>query len=275
VEEIEDPEFKEKMKYNAIQGWLRSDDKQGVSEYIANYPDMKRRGRLYFLLAGEIVMGEGIDAAMDWVEALPDDAPNNLKLGLFSHIAKMLAGEDPVRAAEWFFAHRTRPYTEEALTGIARRWVQKHRHDRPAAFEWLLAMSSDGIRAGERGDAIAAGFRAWMQMDPEAAQPWLLSQLPNPALERAIKEAIKRLLPTDPGTSMAWVQQLDDEAERHTQSVRVGIRWRSKDPEAFDDWLKESDLPEEIRQRILKAPTPAARGARRNMKPKPAAAARP
>ncbi len=273
VEEIEDSEFMEQMKHNAIQGWLRGDDKQGVSEYIANYPDVKRRGRLYFLLAGEIVMAEGIDAAMRWVEALPDDMPNNLKLGSFNNVAKMLASEDPVRAAEWYLAHRTRPYSAEALTGIARRWVQHH--DRPAAFEWLLAMSSDGIRAGERGDAIAAGFRAWMQSEPEAAQAWLLSQLPNPALDPAIKESLKRLLPMDPGASMAWAQRLGDEAERDAQSLRVGIRWRGKDPEAFDDWLKENDLPEEIRQRILAAPAPAPRGARKNKQPKPAAAGTP
>ena len=50
-----------------------------------------------------------------------------------------------------------------------------------------------------------------MQIDPEAAQAWLLSMLPNPELDPAIKEAIKRLLPTDPDASMAWVQRLDDE----------------------------------------------------------------
>jgi hypothetical protein len=273
VEEMEDSEFKEQMKHNAIQGWLRGDDKQGVSEYIANYPDVRRRGRLYFLLAGEIVMAEGLDAGVRWVESLSDDMPNNLKLGAFNNVAKMLAGKDPVRAAEWYLEHRTHPYSAEALTGIARRWVQHH--DRPAAFEWLLAMSSDGIRAGERGDAIAGGFRAWMQVDPEAAQAWLLSKLPNPALDPAIKEVFKRLLPTDPGASMAWVQRLDDEDERHAQSGRVGIRWRGKDPEAFDDWLKENDLPEEIRQRILGAPAPAPRGARENARPKPAAAGKP
>jgi hypothetical protein len=272
VEEMEDSEFKEQMKHNAIQGWLRGDDKQGVSEYIANYPDVRRRGRLYFLLAGEIVMAEGLDAGMRWVESLSDDMPNNLKLGAFNNVAKMLAGKDPVRAAEWYLEHRTHPYSAEALTGIARRWVQHH--DRPAAFEWLLAMSSDGIRAGERDDAIAKGFRGWIQTDPEGAQEWLLSMLPNPELEPAIKEAIKRLLPT-PEAAMPWARRLDDEAGRHAESVRVGIRWRGKDQEAFDDWLKENDLPEKTRQKILAVPQPPQRGVRMIVEPQPAAARKP
>jgi hypothetical protein len=114
-----------------------------------------------------------------------------------------------------------------------------------------------------------------MQIDPEAAQAWLLAQLPNPALDPAVKETLKRLLPKDPGASMAWARRLDDEAERGVQSVRVGIRWRGKESEAFDDWLKENDLPEEILQKILAARLSPARGVRRNTDPKPAAAGKP
>jgi hypothetical protein len=53
----------------------------------------------------------------------------------------------------------------------------------------------------------------------------------------------------------------------------VGVRWRSKDPQGFDAWLKENDLPEETRQRILKAPP--APGIRMPAKPKPVAAGKP
>jgi hypothetical protein len=113
-----------------------------------------------------------------------------------------------------------------------------------------------------------------MQIDPEAAQSWLLSMLPNPALDPAVKEAVKRLLPTEPGASMAWAQRFDDESERNARSVRVGIRWRNKDPEAFNDWLKENDLPEVILQKILAAPRPPQLGVR-DVKPKPAAARKP
>jgi hypothetical protein len=113
-------------------------------------------------------------------------------------------------------------------------------------------------------------------MDPEAAQSWLLSALPNPALDPAVREAFKRLLPTDPAASMAWVQRLGDEAERHAESVRVGVRWRGKDPDAFDAWLAQSDLPEETRQRILAAPQPQQRGIRqKKLNLEPAAAGKP
>jgi hypothetical protein len=267
AEETEGPKRIEALKQQALNGWMRSDDKHGVTDYIANYPDGKRRGRLYFLLGGEVAMREGNDAAMRWVEALPDDSPNNLKRGVFGVVAKIVAGDDPLRAADWFVAHRTRPYSGKALDGIMRRWVQNQ--DPLAAFEWLLALSSDGLRAQDRGNAIKAGFRKWIQLDREAAQSWLLSALPNPALDPAVLEALKILLQKDPGAAIAWAQRLDDEALRHSESVRVGIRWRGKDSEAFDDWLKENELPEETRQKILAAPLPQKRAARMRAGPMP------
>jgi hypothetical protein len=263
----EESDFKEMMKHNAIQGWLRGEDKEGVSEYIATYPDLKRRGRLFFLLAGEIVMSKGPEAAMRWVGGIDDDAPNNLKLGTFNHVAKMVATKDPKLAGEWVLEHGKRPYSEGALSGVALRWVQNH--DRPAAFEWLLSLDEDELLEGEREDAIAQGFRTWMQSGPIAAQEWLLAALPNPALQPAIREAIKRLAAADPGLAMEWVGRLDDEEERKVESIRVGLRWRKKEPAVFGEWLEESDLSEEIRQTILAAPQPQRRAVRKRSQPEP------
>ena len=68
-------------------------------------------------------------------------------------------------------------------------------------------------------------------------------------------------MPT-PDAAMPWAQRLEDEAEAPRG---VGSRGhpvaRHKDPEAFGDWLKENDLPEETRQKILAAPQ---RRSRRN-----------
>jgi hypothetical protein len=276
VDEIEDAELKSRLRKAAIEGWLRSKDKEGVTEFIASYEDMGRRGRLLFVLAGEMVMAEGMDGAMRWAESLPDEPPfDHLKKAVFNHIGKMVAGDDdPERAANWFVQHRDQPFSKGALDGIIRRWVQHH--DRPAAFEWLLAMSTEGEREGKRGgerdDAISAGFRSWIQIDPDAAQAWLLGQLPNPDLDIAIKETSKRLTPTDPNLALEWSLRLDDETARHQVSVRVGLRWQSSDPKAFEAWLMENDFPEETLETIQRRAPKMPMAPRLNLKPKPAAA---
>jgi len=270
AEGIEDPEVMVRRRSSVLDGWMRSDDKQGVSEYIAVFPDLKRRGRLFFLISGEVVMSEGVDGAMRWVDGLPDDLPNDMKLGVFHHVAKMVAQEDPVLAVDWFLEHHERPYSDGALNGIVLRWMQHH--DRPAGMTWLLAVDSDDLRPGERDKAMAQAFRSWMQIDPEAAQSWLLTRLPNPELDPAITETFKRLLPTDPAKSMEWTLKLDDEKARRREAIKVGTRWRNWDPEGFKDWLEQNDLPDEIGQKISAAPQVEFR---RKRKPKPAAASKP
>jgi hypothetical protein len=273
AEEAEDVEVMERLKQNALDGWLRSEDKTGVSNYIAVYPDLKRRGRLFFLLAGEIVMTKGHEPAMTWVEEIPDDTPNQLKMAIFIHVAKMVASEDPKRAGEWFLANREHPYSEGGLSGVALRWVQHH--DRPAAFEFLLSIDKKDLREGELDEAIAQAFRTWMQLDPEGAQEWLGPMLPNPRLDRAVEEATRRLLPTDPAASMAWAERLDDAEDRHRHVSRVGIRWRRKDMEAFNAWLDESDVAEETLEKIMAAPIPEKRRSLDKIKPRPANAGKP
>jgi hypothetical protein len=272
VAEIEEPELMARLRQNAIEGWMRSDDKDGVTDFISNYEDMGPRGRLTFVLAGEIVMAEGVDGAMRWVDGLPDDTPNELKRIVFSHVAKIVAGEDdPERAAEWFLEHRAHSFTDKALDGIVRRWVQHH--DRPAAIAWLMKMSDDGDNVGQRDDAVSAGFRSWMQLDPDGAQAWLLPMVPNAALDPAILEASKRLTPTDIGAAMAWAQRGDDESDRQAELIRVGARWNNTDREAFQAWLSENEVADEVQQKIRMRAQPQA--ARMNVNPKPAAARKP
>ncbi len=252
LEAIEDPEQQLRFRSAMIDGWLRSADKEGVSDYIANFEDVRRRGRLVFMLAGEIMMAKGREGSMRWVESFPDDAPNEFKTGIFHHISKMIAVDDPLFAANWFLEHRTRSYTVGALEGIARRWSQHH--DRPALFEWLLALNTEGIREGEIEAAIKAGFRTWMQVDPESAQAWLDSVLPNPGLDAAVIEAATNNLPKSPDIAMKWVVRIADESARNSLGVRIGRRWREIDEQAVRAWLAESDLSDNAKQQILDAP---------------------
>jgi hypothetical protein len=273
VEEIEEPELKERLKNNALGGWMRSSDKDGVSEYIANFAALGPRGRLTFLLAGEVLMERGIDGAMRWVDDLPKDSPNDLKRVAFDHVAKSVATEEPVRAAEWFLVHRTHAYSGGALKGIARRWVQHH--DPPSAFEWLMEMSDDSDGAGQRDEAIATGFRSWIQTDSDAAQAWLLPMVPNPALDAAVLEASKRLTPKEASAAMAWAQRLDDESKRNRELIRVASRWKAREPDALGEWLSESDLSEETRQIILNGLPRSRQRVEINVRSNPKAARKP
>ncbi len=256
-----DPAASARFRSSLFEGWLRSDDRAGASEAIAAIEDPRQRGRLLSILAGE-TMRDGPEALLGWADAVAPDAPNNFKTGAFNQAAAMVARADPQRTAEWYLLHREHPYSAGALKGIARAWAE--RHDPPALFDWLRKLPVETERADETGDAIAAGFRAWLRKDPEQAEAWLSAALPDPRLDPAIVELVRA--EGAPRSAMEWAVRIQDEDLRRAQTVRVGRSWRARDPEALGVWLDQVELPDEISQEIL-ATAPAAARARLDAKP--------
>ena len=265
LEGVEDSELRARMKPAIVEGWLRSDDRVGAGEYIAAVSEPRRRGRLTFLLAGE-TLRDGVEAVMLWAEAVPEDAPNDFKQGAFYHAASVVARQDPRRAAEWFERHRTQPYSEGSVSGIALQWARHH--DPPRLFDWLRSLPAEGEREGERGEAIADGFRSWLQRAPGKAEAWLRSALPDPGLDPAVAELVLYLSRSSPGSAVEWAGRIQDKELRRGKTIQAGRAWRKAEPEAVTRWLAESDLSEKVRQQILR-PRRAARA------PAAAAAARP
>jgi hypothetical protein len=256
VDAVDDPQLQARLRSSLFEGWLQSPDRAGASEYIAAISDPRRRRRLAFLLAAE-TMRDGPEAVMRWAEDVPEDAPNDFKQGAFYLAATLVAREDPRRAAEWFEAHRARPYSAGSLEGIALRWAEHH--DPPALFDWLRSLSSEGERGSEPADAVAAGFRIWLGKSPEQAEAWLSSRLPDPALDPAIAELARARAQSSPASALEWAARIQDEARRRRSVVRAGRTWRRQDPEAARAWLERSDLPEEVRQSITGESAAAAR----------------
>jgi hypothetical protein len=251
VEGLEDAKLQTRLEQSLVEGWLRSDDRIGASEYIAAIPNGRQRSRLSLALAAEILR-EGPEAVMRWAEGVPEDAPNDFKRGAFYQAAAVVARDDPRRAAAWFEANRTLPHSAGSLEVIARRWAEHE--DPPALFAWLKELPSDGERAGETGDAVAAGFRIWLDHDPEQAEAWLSSALPDRDLDPAVVELVRARLLSSPASAVEWAVRIDDEAQRRRSTVRAARAWRRRDPEAAQAWLARSGLPEDLVQTILSGP---------------------
>jgi hypothetical protein len=270
LEAVEDAELQTRLRQSLLEGWLHGDDRTGASAYIADLSNPRQRGRLAFLLAAE-TMRDGPEAVMRWAEAVPETAPNDFKRGAFYHAATLVAREDPERAAEWFEAHRRDAYSAGSLETIARGWAQHH--DPAPLFDWLRKLPSEDERSGERGEAIGAGFRVWLEQDPSAAEAWLSTELPDPALDPALVELVRVHAPASPAHALAWAARIDDEALRRSTTLRSARSWRRRDPLAAQAWLDATELPPELEQSILSGDPPGA-PAQRAAPPPPAPAAR-
>jgi hypothetical protein len=117
------------------------------------------------------------------------------------------------------------------------------------------------------GEAVAAGFLAWLRRSPEEAEAWLEASLPDPRLDPAVVELVRSRFQTQPASAVEWAQRIEDESQRRAQTV-VGFRsWRRRDPQAAAAWLERSELAPDLREAIERSAPPAKAG--------PRAAARP
>src|SRR5262249_49472144 len=112
LEEIEDATTRGRVRWSLVSAWARSPDKAGLLAYLSALPPEQRadRDRYLFRLVAETAKG-GPDAVIAWTEAIPDDAPGDLKRAAFRLAAGAVAPADATRPAGWDAAHPGDPYS--------------------------------------------------------------------------------------------------------------------------------------------------------------------
>lgn len=248
LESVEDEALRTRLRIAMVEGWVSSEDRIGVSEYAASVEDLRRRNRLAFRLAGE-TMRDGPDAVIAWVEAIPDDAPNDFKSSVFAHAAGMVARADPSRVATWYEKSLNEPYSRGSLRNIASKWAEHH--DPKALIEWLESLPLDETRASERPAAVAAAVRAWAADRPAQAEAWLQSLDPSPTRDRAIAEFANATAESDPAKAVEWVGRIEEETQRRKSLLRSTRAWFKQDRPSAEAWLAHAELPDGWRKQIL------------------------
>src|SRR5262245_13763552 len=245
LETVEDPEQKALLQRALLEGWLHGPDRAGATGFLAALPDPRQRGRLAFVLAGEMAR-DGTEAVMRWAEAVPEDAPHEFKKGAFQLASGFVAREDPRQAAAWFEANRMHPYSAGSLEGIARKWAEYH--EPPALFEWLRSLPTDGESASDTRRAVTAGFSVWIDRAPEDAEAWLASSLPDPELDPLIVELVRARSQASPASAIEWAARIQDPPQRLRSTIQAARVWQRQDPEVAGAWLAGSTLTEDQKQ---------------------------
>ena len=67
------------------------------------------------------------------------------------------------------------------------------------------------------------------------------------------------LVQRDPAEAVQWAERISDEEQRTRVLAAASRRWQATDPEAFDAWFAQAELPEATRSALLRRRTPAPR----------------
>ena len=95
----------------------------------------------------------------------------------------------------------------------------------------------------------------WATQDPQAAGNWI-NTLQGAARDSAISAYSGNLAPRDPGTALAWAQSIESPSIRTAAVDALIQQWLERDPTKATAWINNSQLSDEDKSRLLKAPVP-------------------
>lgn len=121
-----------------------------------------------------------------------------------------------------------------AVDEIALRWS---RVEPEAAVEW-----SRQLDAGEMKRAIDIAVTEWARLDSEAPAGYLGNLDPGPARDHGIAAYVEVLSSQDLNAISGWANLIQDSALREASLLRVASDWRSRNREAYEEWVPSSGL---------------------------------
>ena len=226
-----------------IRGWYES-GKPGLMEFIGELGGETFEGqRALSTLSRAIVELRGPEAAIEWVQSIPDE-PMKFKLAAYRQLSSEVAMADLPAAIAFCNEVCDGPYGDGVRQRIAQYWASQ---DGAAALAWL----SEAPPGQRRDVAIRVAFDSWNKADQEAAFAWLTERgfdNVEPWMRPAVAIYVRLRSFTDPPDALRWTALVPSEVERQILTVRIARRWRQRDEAAAEAWVMNSDLPEELRE---------------------------
>lgn len=258
-----------------LANWAKRDPQAAFEWYMqnrANYPEKLDNtvGDLFTWLADA-----NLESALARLKELPSDSLRSkaLKAIINDYVAKgeasrleyffisqqdasalsMLAAAQidsialykPEAAAAWIATLTDPNIRVKAINTLIDKWG----FDNPAkAAQWVAGLPQD-----EYWSEFASRMtRIWARDFPDNAATWLLSlSPPSPQLDTAIQTLVSIVMKANPAAAMAWANVITDLNKKYNLMQRAGYLWLKKDPAPATAYILNSDLPENIKNKLL------------------------
>ena len=104
--------------------------------------------------------------------------------------------------------------------------------------------------------AYSNTISSWAFNDANAAGNWLGRQDQGPELDQARQQFATSVAQKDPESAMAWANAVTDDTKREFAVQQVYMQWKSKDADAANSALVETDVSEQKKAELLEMEAP-------------------
>lgn len=232
-----------------MRGWYAANDSEGQRRFLRGVPLDVQGQRAHTAYVRIMIEREGSPAVIAWAESLRavTDDDKSYKTGVFRRVADALSQFDVPAAVAWCTEQCAGPYGKDMRSLISRNWVLS---DGPAAMRWL----STAHPGNERDYAVRLTYALWSRQDREGAKEWMAAAEgagePPPWLAPGFAVYAKLLSGEDPVEALQWAGRVENKQEREQVTVGILRVWRVKDEQAVKNWVLQSSLPENAREKV-------------------------
>ena len=182
----------------------------------------------------------GLQAAKLAVDLLTDP---EMQRSLRRELVDEWAEFDP-KAAAAYVAKLGEDADSSIKSALVSEWAES---DPAAAAAWLSSLNVDDPAIARASSSV---IREWTRYDLAASADWLNSLPASPELDRAVISYTFRAAEEDPETAMSWAQSIEDDRRRTWMMERVASAWKNQDAETFKNFLDNSELSTEQREKL-------------------------
>jgi hypothetical protein len=183
-------------------------------------------------------------AAIDWAQALPVEAERELAA---TSAIESWADSSPAAAAEYALRLTPSSLQQRAVRAALGRWAGQ---DPQEALAWAEKLSDPNLRVFGVQEIIGV----CAPVLPEVTRHWVEQLSSGPARERAIDSYIAAVKPWNPEACAALALEAAEPAARQRHLDECFPLWLMWDPVRARHWVKETNLPGALRDRLLSAP---------------------
>lgn len=242
VNTLEEDDRRRGMYTSGIVRGLMVNGVDAAVDFIAALPEGEEgnaRGR-YMSTVAEVVLEQGVSSAAKWVDDLQSE---DLKQGALDRIAGAYAREDLGAAVSWISKYADEEFAGRAVTEVAERWAES---DPEAVMQW----ASD-LPESTQTRVFEEALNEWTERDPVAASEYLAQMPASTAKDSAVEGFARELAREDPESAALWAGTIGNSDVRTSTLTDVARNWLRTDRQAAEAWLPNSGLPAEVQQQVV------------------------
>ena len=224
-------------------GWVDSGlEPDGLAPFLSELKDWDREKATRTLL-DRLIEQEGLEAAMQWADRIPDGLEHGYRHLVFRKIALTAGPTQPEVVAAWLEKSRDVRWGQSGFRVLGRAWAKQ---DPEAAMAWTTNQENDRALFL----FAKAAFGQWYRDNPEAAWGWLQAAPEDQYVDGSYLMVALYEKPTRPRMAAEAALKIRDGAMRADTLNKVLGDWAAVNPEQAQTWLDSESVPEAVRSEL-------------------------